>query len=141
MPSAKTWKRSRRSAMLHISEGAHEITGKRIILEVPAVDVAEEPIRLAVVRLADQALDHTRERDVVASGEEVEPAVVIVVPGPAREPIARAVDAQGLGDVGEVALAIVTKQPGIAVQVVDEEVRIVIVIVVDRYRSRSSRHP
>ena len=40
--------------------------------------------------------DHVRERVVVAGGEDVEPAVVVVVPGPAREALLGPVDAHGL---------------------------------------------
>ncbi len=35
------------------------------------------------MRLAQQALDHVGERAVVTRGEDVEPAVVVVVPRPA----------------------------------------------------------
>ena len=49
---------------------------------------------------------------VVAGGEDVEPAVVVVVPGPAREALAGSVDAHGLGDVRERAVAIVADTAG-----------------------------
>ena len=55
------------------------------VLEALAVQVAEQPVGIPAVRLAQQALDHVVERAVVAGGEDVEPAVVVVVPGPAGE--------------------------------------------------------
>ena len=63
------------------------------VLEALAVQVTEEPVGITGVRLAQQALDHIRERAVVAGGEDVEPAVVVIVPGPAREAVRGPVDA------------------------------------------------
>ena len=51
---------------------------------------------MPLVRLAQQALDDVVERAVVGGGEDVEPAVVVVVPGPAGKARCRAVDAHGL---------------------------------------------
>ena len=71
------------------------------------------------------------ERAVVRRGEDVEPAVVVVVPGPAGEPAARAVDAHVAGHVGEASRRVVVVEPGQPAQAVDEQVRIAIVVVVD----------
>ena len=95
------------------------------------VQVAKEPVGMPAVRLAQQALDHVVERAVVAGGEDVEPAVVVVVPGPAREAVVGPVDAHRRGDVGEGAVAIVVIEPAVAVQVVEEQVGIAVVVVVD----------
>ena len=81
------------------------------VLESLALEVAEEPVGSPPVRLADDALDHVAERSVVTGGEDVEPAVVVVVPGPAREALLRPVDAHGLGHVGECPVAVVVVEP------------------------------
>ena len=106
------------------------------VLEALAVQVAEQPVGIhRGVRLAEQALDHVVERAVVAGGEDVEPAVVVVIPGPAREAVPRAVDAHLRGDVGEGPVAIVVIELGRAVQVVEEQVGITVVVVVDPGRT------
>ena len=65
------------------------------ILEVLAAAIVKEPVGITSVRLTDQSLHDIAERAVVAGGEDVEPAVVVVIPGPAREALARTVDLHG----------------------------------------------
>ncbi len=101
------------------------------VLEASAGLIAEQPVGISGVRLTDQALDHVVERTVVAGGEEVEPAVVVVVPGPARETLVRPVDPHRARDVGEGAVAVVAEQAGVPGQIVEEQVGITVVVVVD----------
>ena len=79
------------------------------VLEPPALQVAIKPIGPAAVRQAAQPLDRGLQRAIVAGGEEIEPAVVIKIPRPAGKADFRPVDAHGLGDVGEGAVAIIVK--------------------------------
>ena len=51
-----------------------------------------KPAGIPAVGLAEQSLDDVAQGAVVAGGEDVEPAVVIKVPGPAREAVIRPVN-------------------------------------------------
>ena len=105
-----------------------------LVLEALATQVAEQPVGMSGVRLADQALDDVADRAVVAGGEDIEPAVVVVVPGPAREAVSRAIDPHRQGDVAEGPVAVVAIQLGGPAQVVEEQVGIVVVVEVDPVR-------
>ena len=70
-------------------------------------------------------------RIVEAGGEDVEPAVVVVVPRPARKADLGPVDAHRLGDIVERAVAIVVIKPGGPFHIVDEQVRVIVVVEVD----------
>ena len=65
------------------------------VLETVALQIPEQPVRIPEVRLTEEASDHVRERAVVAGGEDVQPAVVVVVPRPAREAPFGPIDAHG----------------------------------------------
>ena len=96
----------------------------------PAALVAVEARALAAGRPAELAPDDLGERRPGAGDEEVEPAVVVVVPEPAGEAVVRLGDAEPLGDVGERAVAVVVVEPIGLAQVRDVQVGPAVVVVV-----------
>ena len=63
--------------------------------ETLAVLVAKEPVGILAMCLSDKSFDHVGDRVVVARGENVEPAVVVVIKCPARKAAKGSVNAQG----------------------------------------------
>ena len=100
------------------------------VFEALAVQLLIEPVGKAAVRLAQKALDHVGQRAIEAGGEDIEPAVVVVVPCPARKTAVGPIDAHGRLTVGEGSVAIVMKQPA-GLGVVEEQVGIAVVVVID----------
>src|SRR5438132_8457977 len=87
---------------------AHVQTGfPRDVLKTQAVQVAVELAGRATVRLSLQAPDDRVQRVLITDGEDVQPAVVVVVKGPAGKSSAWSVDPHPQGDVTEGAVAVV----------------------------------
>ncbi len=57
--------------------------------------VVKKPVGIARVWFAQEALDHVGQGAIEAGGEDVEPAVIVVVPGPARKTALGPIDAHG----------------------------------------------
>src|SRR5262245_37540069 len=65
-----------------------------LILETAATDVTIEPIRPAGKRLPREPLHHALDSAEIGCSEDVDPPVVVVVPGPAWKSLLRAVNFQ-----------------------------------------------
>ena len=77
----------------------------------PAALVMVQPRALSAGRPAELAANDLRERGLGAGDEDVQPAVVVVVPEPAGEAVAGLGHAEPLGDIGESAVAVVVVEP------------------------------
>ena len=103
----------------------------RLVFETLALVVAVEPVAVPGVLLAEQAADDVFQGEVVRSGEDVDPAVVVVVQRPAGEAREWPVDAQLVAHVLERAVAVVPVEPAFSRQVVQEQVGKAVVVKVE----------
>ena len=85
-----------KSAKLHpiVAKTMSRPASLRLVFESLAVVVPVQPVGVPGVLLAQQAADDVFQGQVVRSREDVDPAVVVVVPRPAGEAGRRPVDAQ-----------------------------------------------
>lgn len=81
--------------------------------------------------LADQSLDNILNCSVVAGGKYVWPAIVVVVPNPAREASPRSIDPHFGRDIGEGPGPIIPVESRGSLQIGQEEIGIAIVVEVD----------
>ena len=80
------------------------------------------------MRFTEQAADNVPERTVVARGEDIEPAIVIVIPGPARKADMRILNSHAFCNISEFTVTVIAEQLCSVIPIVDEEVGITIVV-------------
>src|SRR5262249_30978045 len=105
----------------------HVLKSFALLVSVELVSVSP------AMRLSLHALDHLRHRqlEVEGKGEDVQPTVIVEIPGPAGKSLGGPSNVHRLGHVAEGAVAIVMEQLGLSLEVVEEQVRIVVVVIVD----------
>src|SRR5262249_35639994 len=95
----------------HDEQNAVETGLSGYVLEAVWTEISVEARNLALVFQAEDRPGVAIHRGTEAGDEDVEPAVVVVVPEPAGEAIDRLGDAEFFGDVGERAVTVVVIEP------------------------------